>query len=471
MSKTLMVQGTASSAGKSVITAGLCRYFCDLGLRVAPFKAQNMSLNSFVTAAGGEMGRAQVVQSWACRIPPRVEMNPILLKPESHSRSQVVVMGKVLTTVPASEYFELKASLLEVVERALATLRAEFDLVVIEGAGSPAEVNLRDRDIANMRVAELADAPVLLVGDIDRGGVIAALVGTLALLRPPERERVKALIVNKFRGQKVFLESAIESIRDHTGKPVLGAIPFIPDLGLPEEDSVGLDADGKQGPVAVIRLPHIANFDDFDPLPVRYVTRPEELAGAKAIVIPGTKTTIADLRWLRQRRLDTAIQACQLPIAGICGGFQMLGREIVDPEHVESDEDRIDGLGLLPVTTTFERAKTTTQVRGVAAEGGFPLVAYQIHMGQTVAQGALGPFARLEDGTPDGAVQGRVLGTYLHGLFHNDEFRRHWLREAGIEENGQEQPGLDGPFERLAGVLRETLDLDLLHRIVGLARV
>lgn len=466
LAKTLMVQGTASSVGKSLIVAGLCRYFTDLGLKVAPFKSQNMSLNSFATRDGREMGRAQVVQAGACRIEPRVEMNPILLKPESNSRSQVVVMGKVMTTLPAVEYFKLKPQLLGVVEEALTSLRRESDLVVIEGAGSPAEVNLRE-DIVNMRIAELADAPVLLVGDIDRGGVIAALVGTLVLLKSEQRQRVRGLIVNKFRGQRALLETALDSIREHTGKPVLGALPFMPDLGLPDEDSVALESHGGRGPVAVIKLPHIANFDDFDPLPVRYVTRPDELLGASAIIIPGTKTTMADLRWLRERRLDEAILGSELPVAGICGGFQMLGREILDPDQTESTEIRMEGLGLLPVSTTFAREKTTTQVQALTIEGNFTVTAYQIHMGQTSPDLELQPFARLDDGSTDGAVYGRAWGTYLHGLFLNREFTDSWLARIGVNQASEEKNQAD-PYDRLADILRQSLDLRLLHEITGL---
>jgi len=460
-----MVQGTASSVGKTVLVAGLCRYFANLGLRVAPFKSQNMALNSFATRDGREMGRAQVVQAAACRIEPRVEMNPILLKPESDHRSQVMVMGRVDGRYEAQAYYREKPRLLKVVQSALAELRAEHELVVIEGAGSPAEVNLAEHDIVNMRVAELADAPVLLAGDIDRGGVFAALLGTLELLTPPRRDRVKALVVNKFRGDRALLEPGLELIAGRTGQPVLGVVPYIADLGLPEEDSVALDSATGEGPIAVIKLPHISNFDDFDPLPVRFVTRPDELAGAAAVVLPGTKATVSDLAWLRERGFAAALERMPAQVVGICGGFQMLGRRILDPLGVESAEAETAGLGLLPVDTVFAPAKTTVQVRGVALDGGHELAAYQIHMGQTSLLDGARPFARLDDGSLDGAVTGRSWGTYLHGLFHNTQFRMAWLSSLGLAE----VPGYRGdPFDRLAGVLADSLDVELLHRIVGL---
>jgi len=458
-----MVQGTASSAGKTVLVAGLCRYFTNLGLRVAPFKSQNMALNSFATAGGLEMGRAQVVQAHACRVEPRVEMNPILLKPEADHRSQLVVMGKVAGRFEARDYYRQKPRLLEVITAALDTLRAEHDLILIEGAGSPAEVNLADHDMVNMRVAELAQAPVLLVGDIDRGGVFAALLGTLELLPDSQRDRVRALVINKFRGDRSLLDSGLEFIAARTGKPVLGVVPFIPDVGLAEEDSVALDHAPGSGPIAVVRLPHISNFDDFDPLPVRYVTRPGELYGAAAIILPGTKATVDDLAWLRARGLAETILASDLPVVGICGGFQMLGQRILDPDGVESLQTEAAGLGLLPVETCFAGEKTTIQVTGVTVAGEHALEGYQIHMGRT--NGDCQPFARLADGSFDGAVQGRCWGTYLHGVFHNAEFRRAWLASLGLADS--EQSARD-PYDRLAGVLAGSLDMPALQRIAGL---
>jgi adenosylcobyric acid synthase len=461
-----MVQGTASSVGKSVLVAGLCRHFSNLGLRVAPFKSQNMALNSFVTADGREMGRAQVVQARACRVEPRVEMNPILLKPEADHRSQVLVMGRVEGRYEAAAYYRQKPRLLPVIEQALRALRAEFELVIVEGAGSPAEVNLAKHDIVNMRIADLAGAPVLLAADIDRGGVFASLVGTLDLLPRHHRDRVAALVINKFRGDRALLEPGLDFLVERTGKPILGVVPFVPDLGLAEEDSVALEGLAATGPIAVIRLPRISNFDDFDPLPVRYVTRPEELAGALAIVLPGTKSTVADLAWLRQRGLAAAIERSDVPVVGICGGFQMLGRRILDPLGVESDRPEVAGLGLLPVETMFEREKTTVQARGTTVSDGQQLSGYQIHMGQTMLLDGARPFSRLADGSLDGAMHGRAWGTYLHGLFHNAGFRASWLAGLGLPDA---PPLATDPFDRLAGVLAESLDLDLLHRIARVA--
>jgi adenosylcobyric acid synthase len=460
-----MVQGTSSSVGKSVLVAGLCRHFANMGLRVAPFKSQNMALNSFATAEGGEMGRAQVVQAQACRIEPSVEMNPILLKPEADHRSQVVVMGKVLGRYEARDYYAQKLRLLEVVEGALHQLRSKYELVLVEGAGSPAEVNLASHDIANMRIAELADAPVLLAADIDRGGVFAALLGTLELLEPSQRARVQALVINKFRGDRALLEPGLDFIAERTGKPVLGVVPFVPELGLPEEDSVALEGCAGHGPIAVVKLPHISNFDDFDQLPVRYVTHPEELGGAAAVILPGTKSTVGDLAWLRERGLAEAIQQSSVPVIGICGGFQMLGRRILDPLGVESTESEIDGLGLLPVETAFAPEKVTVQATGESLQDGHALTGYQIHMGQTRLLDNARPFARLSDGSLDGAVHGRASGTYLHGLFHNREFRRSWLASLGLTDV---QVDRADPFDRLAAVLAESLDMQLLHSIVGL---
>ncbi len=460
-----MVQGTASSAGKTVLVAGLCRYFANRGLRVAPFKSQNMALNSFATRNGLEMGRAQVVQAQACRVEPRVEMNPILLKPEGDRHSQLVLMGRVEGRYSAVDYHQLKPQLLDTVAAALDTLRAQFDLVVIEGAGSPAEINLAEHDIVNMRIAELADAPVLLVGDIDRGGVFAALLGTLELLPERHRQRVQALIVNKFRGDRELLRSGLDFISQRTGKPVLGVVPYVSELGLPEEDSVALETAPVDGPIAVIQLPHISNFDDFDPLPVRYVKHASELHGARAVIIPGTKATMSDLGWLERSGLASSIRGCGLPVAGICGGFQMLGQRILDPQQVESDAVEMPGLGMLPVETTFFAGKTTIQARATTLDGGHDLAGYQIHMGQTTLLDGARPFARLTDGSFDGAAQGRVWGTYLHGVFHNPTFRRAWLAEVGVEDGPH---AADDPFDRLATVLAASLDLALLHRIAGL---
>ncbi|HEX9307784.1 MAG TPA: cobyric acid synthase, partial [Anaeromyxobacter sp.] len=375
----IMVQGTASSVGKSLVVTGLCRLFRRAGLRVAPFKAQNMALNAAVAADGGEIGRAQAVQADAAGIDPTVDMNPILLKPEGDSRSQVVVLGKPSGSMTAADYHRHKPELRSVVREALARLRARFDVVVIEGAGSPAEVNLKDRDLVNMDVAKAAGARVLLVGDIDRGGVFAAFVGTMELLPPEERALVGGFLVNKFRGDPRLLDSGLDFLRERTGVPVVGVLPYLRGLRIADEDSVSLDhrrrtrrAAPGELELAIVRLPRIANYDEFDALEhepgvvVRYVDRPEELRGADLVVLPGSKSTAPDLRWLRASGVADELGARAArgdPILGVCGGCQMLGRAVLDPDGVESDEAEAAGLGLLPIVTRFRREKTTARVR------------------------------------------------------------------------------------------------------------
>jgi adenosylcobyric acid synthase len=444
---TLMVQGTASGVGKSTLVAALCRLLRREGLRVAPFKAQNMSNNAAVCPDGGEIGRAQATQAEAAGLAPCVDMNPILLKPEGDTRSQVIVQGRVWGRLTAREYHAAKPELLQVVADSLTRLRAGHDVVVIEGAGSPAEVNLRENDLVNMAVARLADAPVLLAADIDRGGVFAALVGTLELVEPDDRARVAGLLINRFRGDRALLEPGLRFLEDRTGCPVLGVVPYLPGLHLPEEDSLGLDsrnASARQaaGPaeatpddaaadrgveVAVVRLPRIANFDDFAPLEaepgvrLRYVGAPAELGVPDLLILPGSKSTLADLAWLRASGLGAAvlrISAAGVPVLGVCGGYQMLGAQLADPDGVEGEPSARAGLGLLDGCTMFAAAKATRQVRGeiAAAEGffgclaGLPLEGYEIHLGQTI--GGLPPFARLGP-VPDGAVtaDGLVAGT------------------------------------------------------------
>jgi adenosylcobyric acid synthase len=404
--RTLMIQGTASDVGKSILVTALCRIFAQEGLRVAPFKAQNMALNAAVTSDGGEIGRSQATQARAARIEPTVDMNPILLKPEAGMRSQVIVRGKVWRTLPWREYYDQRGALLDTIAGSLETLRAAHDLVIIEGAGSPAEINLKRGDIVNMRVAALADAPVLLAGDIDRGGVFAALLGTLELLEPDERARVRGLLINKFRGDVSLLQPGLDFIAQRTGVPVVGVIPHLPRLGLAEEDSVALDRrpGAADSPVlldiAVIHLPQISNFDDFDPLAaeegvrVRFVRERAELGTPDLLILPGTKSTIADLRELRARGLGTAIVALAragVPTIGICGGYQMLGEAIEDPHRVESDEAALAGLALLPLRTVFAREKTTDRAR------------YGRRRSRPPRRGAGPPGARLRDphGTDD----------------------------------------------------------------------
>ena len=502
-----MVQGTASHAGKSLTATALCRIFAQDGLRVAPFKAQNMSLNSFVTPDGGEFGRAQAVQADAARVAPSVEMNPILLKPEGGRRSQVVVMGKPMRAAAAREYYTMKPALWPIVTQALDTLRARYDIVVIEGAGSPAEINLKEQEIVNMRVARYANAPVLLVGDIDRGGVFASLFGTMALLEPQERALVKAFVINKFRGDPSLLDPGLDMLRERTGVPFAGVVPYFTDIHIPEEDSLGLDPpqagpDGRDAPldIAVIRLPRIANFDDFDPLRreqcarVRYVASAAELGAPDLIVLPGSKTTVADLDWLRRVRLDAAIIARRragTPLIGICGGYQMLGRRILDPNGVESDKPETRGLGLLPVTTLFAADKATHQVRAKVAAAdketgllagcaGADIVGYEIHMGRTSGEGAAAFRVAERSGaaadSPDGAIDadGLTLGTYIHGLFHNHAPRRAllmWLASRkGVALPDGAIVDLDAEYDKLADIVRRSLDMRMVYEMAGLRR-
>ncbi|HEY6003569.1 MAG TPA: cobyric acid synthase [Anaeromyxobacter sp.] len=499
--RTVMVQGTASSVGKSLVVTALCRIFCRAGLRVAPFKAQNMALNSAVADEGGEIGRAQAVQAEAAGIAPSIDMNPILLKPEGDASSQVVVMGRRLGTMRAGEYHACKPDLRGVIAEALARLRSRVDLVVIEGAGSPAEVNLKDRDIVNMHVARAADAPVLLVGDIDRGGVFAALVGTMDLLEPDERARVAAFLVNKFRGDRRLLEPGLDFLERRTGVPVLGVLPYVRDLRIADEDSVSLDDRRDRATrageleIAVVRLPRISNYDDLEPLEhepgvvVRWVTAPGDLATADLVVLPGSKCTATDLRWLRQAGLAAAVAARAErgePVLGICGGCQMLGAEILDPHSVESSEGRTAGLGVLPISTHFQREKTTAQVRGrlavasILGSPGMVLSGYEIHMGAVErregAHAALAITSRngAVCDAPDGAVAagGAVVGTLVHGVFENDEVRAALLAELRARR-GLVVPRLppvptrEAEYDRLARSVLENVDWPLLCRIVG----
>ena len=503
----LMVQGTASHVGKSVLVSALCRIFRQDGFRVAPFKAQNMSNNSYVTADGGEIGRAQAVQADAAGVEARVEMNPILLKPEADHISQVVVMGRPLLSAKAKDYFGLKPQLWEAVRTSLDSLRADFDIVVVEGAGSPAEINLKKNEIVNMRVARYANAPVLLCGDIDRGGIFAFFVGTLELLEPEERELIKGFIINKFRGDPSLLTDGITWLEERTGIPVAGLVHYYRDIHVPEEDSVALD-DAPAAPsqavldVAVIQLPHISNFDDFDPLArhsgveLRYVDSVDQLGRPDLVIIPGTKTTIPDLAWMNQQGLSQAVKelhAGGAAVIGVCGGYQMLGTKVSDPEHIESSITELDGLGLLDLTTVFEGTKETHRIKGrvIAATGllagasGMSVSGYEIHMGRTVGEGISPPF-RIEDradvpvdgaGELDGALDasGSVMGTYIHGLFHNGELRTAMLNELA-RRKGVSLPDvtneldLDREYDKLADWVRSSLDMDLVYRMSGLSR-
>ncbi len=497
--RTLMIQGTTSSAGKSIMVTALCRIFRQDGYRVAPFKAQNMALNSFVTAGGGEMGRAQVVQAEAAGIAPTVDMNPVLLKPTSDAGCQVVVLGKVARTISARDYYRYTPALLETVTEALERLRSQYDIVVIEGAGSPAEINLKDQEIVNMRIAKIHDTPVLLVGDIDRGGVFASLVGTLELLDQDERELVKGFIINKFRGDVTLIKSAIDFLEKRTGKPVLGVVPYFRDIRIAQEDSVYLDERPEKSNrgdlnIVVIRLPHISNYDDFDALEdagcsVHFSSRSSDLNNAHLIILPGTKSTAADLAFLRQSGLaDIILQKARAgtPVVGICGGYQMLGQKIVDPHKVESGEIETAGLGLLDVITEFSPEKSTRQVRArVIADPGLlegtrgqEIVGYEIHMGQTRSGEKVGAFQVF--GTPQGSADyrdgvlnalGTILGTYLHGLFHNNDFRRSFLRNLrlyhGLPENTESiEIDKEREYDKLADLVRRSLDISKIYRMM-----
>jgi adenosylcobyric acid synthase len=505
--RTLMVQGTASSVGKTLIVAALCRIFHREGLSVAPFKAQNMALNSFVTSDGGEIGRAQAVQAEAAGIDPRVEMNPILLKPEGGMRSQVVVLGKPLGRMTWSEYQQLKPEFVRIVADSLHSLRAKHNLIIIEGAGSPAEINLAGQDLVNMHVAAEAEAPVLLVGDIDRGGVFAHLVGTMELLAPADRERVAGFLINKFRGDVALLAPGLEFLRERFRVPVLGVIPYLERLRIADEDSVALEdrrnrrATGLgQIDIAVIKLPRISNYDDFlaleheDGVTVRFVEEPRETARADLAIIPGSKSTIADLGWLHESGFALAIVDRAREgglIAGICGGCQMLGERIDDPHRVESDEASARGLGLLPIVTRFAKTKLTAQVRvrvkSSSILSGADIVAdeisaYEIHMGNVErTAGSSAPFRIVSrNGAPvdtlDGAINrdGTVAGTMLHGIFENDALRAAFLgalrRRKGLAAHGETRPvaSREAEYDRLAAAVADSVDLPMLRKIAGL---
>lgn len=502
--RVLMVQGTASNVGKSVLVTALCRIFRNDGYTVAPFKAQNMSLNSFVTPDGGEIGRAQAVQAEAAGIDPSVEMNPILLKPEGNSRSQVVVNGRPQMTTTAAKYYTLKSQLWPAVTEALDKLRSRYQIVVIEGAGSPAEVNLAKDEIVNMRLARYCQSPVLLVGDIDRGGVFASLLGTLWLLTPEELKLVKGLVINKFRGDIALLKTGIRFLEKKAGIPVTGVIPYFQDISIAQEDSVALEQSRPQQAtfqidIAVIRLPHISNFDDFDPMAnetgirVRFINSVNNLGSPDLIILPGSKTTVTDLNWLRESGLANRITSLFHQgafVIGICGGYQMLGQYINDPDQVESAVLKQQGLGILPITTTFLPTKETHQVKGevlshrglLSNTMGISLEGYEIHMGRTENHEEGNAFRLKErSGEPcnvlDGYLDstGRVLGTYLHGLFGNKNLRRSMLSQIA-QSKGQhlvfddDSDQREDEYDRLADLIRNSLDIDLIYTIAGLKK-
>lgn len=516
MKGALLIAGTTSDAGKSVVVAGLCRMLARRGVRVAPFKAQNMSNNSVVTLDGGEIGRAQALQARACGLEPSVRFNPVLLKPGSDRRSQLVVRGKAIDTVGAKDYFRHRTELRAIVAEELASLRDEFDVVICEGAGSPAEINLRATDLANMGLARAANLPVLLVGDIDRGGVLAHLFGTVAILEPEDQQLISGYIINKFRGDVDLLRPGLDQLTDLTGRPTLGVIPFAEDLWIDAEDSLGTIADapvGRSRPplgkdwlaVAAIRLPRISNSTDVEALAcepgvsVRWVTDPSRLAGADLVVLPGSKSTVGDLEWLRHTGIAAALQERATrggPILGICGGYQMLARTIED--RVESTAGTVDGLGLLDLDIEFADPKVLRRSTGYAAgyparaaglsdasgggaargglgqvgPAGIPVHGYEIHHGRVRSTGDR-PWLLL-GGEPEGSVRGAVWGTHLHGALESDDFRRAFLRDVATHVEADfvvaEDISVDQvrttQLDLLADLMEKYLDLPALERLI-----
>lgn len=479
----VMIQGTGSDVGKSVLVAGLCRLLTNRGLRVRPFKAQNMSNNAAVCDDGGEIGRAQALQAMACRVPPTTTMNPVLLKPQSDRTSQLVVAGRVAGTMAAGDYRRRREELLGQVVAAYRRLSAEADIVVVEGAGSPAEINLRAGDIANMGFARAAGVPVVLAGDIDRGGVIAALVGTQAVIDPADAAMIRGFLVNKFRGDPALFDDGRTEIVARTGWRDIGLVPWLTDAArLPAEDAVALGRGGESGEgplIAVPMLSRIANFDDFDALAhdpavrLRMIPPGQPLPGDAALVIlPGTKATIADLAFLREQGWDIDLAAHVRrggQVIGICGGYQMLGTGIADPDGIEGVAGQVAGLGLLPVETVIAGNKTTRPATGKLADGA-AFAGYEIHAGvTTVAPGTL-PFLRFADGSPDGAVarDGQIAGCYVHGLFDAATARASLLARIGAAGDPLDRrEAIDAALDGVAAALEAALDIDSLLDIAG----
>ncbi|MDI6802111.1 MAG: cobyric acid synthase [Thermodesulfovibrionales bacterium] len=529
--KALMIQGTGSGAGKSLITAALCRIFKDEGVAVAPFKAQNMALNSYITLEGGEIGRAQALQAEAAKIEPTVDMNPILLKASGEMGSQVIIHGKVHSTMKAQEYYSFKKTAWEAVKTSFDRLSEKYELIIMEGAGSPAEINLMDVDIVNMSMAKHAKAPVILVGDIDKGGVFASLYGTVKLLGKSS-SHIKGFVINKFRGDVEILRPGLEMIKDRTGKPVIGVLPYIKDIGLPEEDGLALQkisnfkfqiSNHARIKIVIVKLQYISNFTDFDPFACEpdveliYSTNPADIENADMVIVPGSKNTVKDLMFLKESGLDGSIKkafAKGIHIIGMCGGYQMLGKKIYDPHCVESPHKEIDGIGLLDIETAFDKEKTTCRVEAILnGKWGNGLMGnsevktihrftdspihrlkgYEIHMGQS--RGDIGLFRlkrrmgewvngsvtgsqihRFADSEViDGSKNENCWGTYIHGIFENDSFRREIINHA------RETKGLDAlssttsysdikdkAIDSLAHIVKENIDMDFIKKIIGL---
>lgn len=494
--KSLMLMGTASSVGKSTLCAALLRIFKQDGLRVAPFKAQNMSLNAFATKEGLEMGRAQVTQAEAAGIEPRVSMNPVLLKPTSDHKSQVIINGKSIGTMSAADYERFKPQLRTMIKETYDALEQAYDAVVIEGAGSPAEINLMAGDIVNMSMARAANAPVLLIGDINPGGVFASLYGTVKLLPPEDQARIKGIIINKFRGDVSILAPGLDMIEDLLDIPVLGVVPWT-NIDMEDEDSVTERFEQRHGTgpvhVVILRLPHISNFTDFallakeENVTVSYTTHVSDVENADIILLPGTKNTIEDLLWLRKYGLAEAILRAasrNALVFGLCGGYQMLGNHLYDPLHIESDIPEIAGLGLLDFSVTFHEEKTTVQSQGTlhCSQGwmqelnDLPLTGYEIHNGKNTF-GDIVPFLSLNGQPEPGGImnrQGNVLGSYLHGIFDTGMFWqgivRHVLAEKGINASHAVPMTIEAfreqEFDRLAAIVRQSLDMDQVYRIL-----
>lgn len=512
-SRAIQVCGTGSGVGKSVIVTALCRIFLQDGFKVCPFKAQNMALNSYVTKDGGEIGRAQATQAQAAKIAPSVDMNPILIKPTSDRKAQIIVKGHPVRNMSVYEYVDYKKKAQSIVLKSFRRLVEEYELVVIEGAGSPAEVNLKSHDIVNMSMAKHANAPVLLVGDIDKGGVFAWIVGTLELLTKEERKRIKGIVINKFRGDKRLLRAGIDFLEKKTGIKVLGVIPYFSarggsayggkDIKIAEEDSIPLEKrDGgisnqkiqKEGQldIAVISLPHISNFTDFDALEnepdvkLRYIFCESEFGNPDVIIIPGTKSTVSDLNYLKKTGLAEKIALIiknhpAVHLIGICGGYQMLGEKINDRKATESAQKSVKGLGILPVVTSFEKEKILSCVKAEDIVSGLGVAGYEIHHGKTRLFKECKPVFRIfqRQGKKakglDGAISkdGRIWGTYFHGVFDEDDFRRSFLNKLRLKHGWPPLSRItsfsqDKEFDKLAGLVRENMDMDLLYKIAGL---
>ncbi|WP_346939339.1 cobyric acid synthase [uncultured Clostridium sp.] len=495
----IMIQGTASSVGKSILVTALCRIFKQDGYSVCPYKSQNMSLNSYITLDGKEMGRAQVLQAYAAGLEPQVYMNPILLKPTTDKNCQIIFNGEVYGYSNAKEYHNLKVKFKDDLKSAFEELENQFDVIVLEGAGSPAEINLRDNDIVNMGMAELIDAPVLLVGDIDKGGVFASLLGTIMLLSDAEKDRVKGTIINKFRGDISLLKPGVDSLEEITHRDCLGVVPYFK-LDLEDEDgAVDLNKNiTDKIDIAIIRLPHISNFTDFDALSiepdvsVRYVETVNEFKTPDLVIIPGTKNTLGDLEYLKKSGLYNKIREYESngKIIGICGGYQMLGKVLEDPYGVETSLESMDGLDLLPIKTVFEEKKVTTRVNGIIEKdlinNDTPLniYGYEIHMGKTtlLVEGknliAINKSNNEEANHLDGVVndKGNVMGTYIHGVFDGVEFRQHIINE--LRRNKEIKDKVSMPYEnlrekeldKLADLVRASIDMDRIYKIMGLNR-